>query len=283
MFLPSLTPDKEFDTEKAKILYYDFVKPVKTTYYSKNYLRICTILEGKKQVTVNEFENVEYTKDNFAILAPNSKVDLNIGNKTKALVIEVDNNVVNQLIDRIQIELGHEEIKKVTNHFFLSSFNDEMLGTYKRIVKTLNSQEKRKEFLLDLYIQEMLYEILKFRGAKEIINSVKNARINNILSYINESYHKNIKVADIAKIFGMEEYEFCRYFKTYTCKTPKEYIKELRLKKAKELLQYQSVTETCYDVGYENISYFIKEFKKAFHITPKQYQKKVKNNKKDGL
>ncbi|GAV23015.1 helix-turn-helix domain-containing protein [Carboxydothermus pertinax] len=276
MFLPSLTPDKEFDTDNAKILYYDFDKPIKTTYYSKNYLRICTILEGKKQVVINDFDSIEYTKDDFTILAPNSKVILKIGNKTKALVIEVDNNVLSQLIEKVQLELGFEEIKKITNHFFLSKFNEETLGTYKKIVKAFNSNEKGKEFILNLYIQELLYEILKFRGAEEIIGTVKNAKINSIISYINDCYTKNIKIADIAKYFGMEDYEFIRYFKTYTCKTPKEYIKELRLKKARELLKHQSVTETCYDVGYENISYFIKEFKKAFNITPKQYQKEVK-------
>lgn len=56
-------------------------------------------------------------------------------------------------------------------------------------------------------------------------------------------------------------------------KISKGIYKGLKIKKAKELLAFQNVTEVSFDVGYENISYFIKEFREKYGITPKEYKK----------
>lgn len=145
-----------------------------------------------------------------------------------------------------------------------------MLDTYKKIIDVFKSESANKKFLIDLYSQKIIYDIFKYKGAERIINK-KGSDINLIISYIKENYNKNIRVSDLAKELGMKEYEFTRYFKKYTGKTPKEFIKDLRLLKAKELLAYESVTDVCFDIGYENISYFIKEFKNKYGLTPKQF------------
>ena len=54
--------------------------------------------------------------------------------------------------------------------------------------------------------------------------------------------------------------------------TPGEYITNLKLIRAKEMLRTQNVTEVAYDLGYDNISYFITIFKNKYGITPKQYK-----------
>ena len=50
--------------------------------------------------------------------------------------------------------------------------------------------------------------------------------------------------------------------------TPNDYLTSLKLNEAARLLKFSSVTEVAYDLGYENISHFIKLFKKKFGLTP---------------
>jgi len=66
---------------------------------------------------------------------------------------------------------------------------------------------------------------------------------------------------------------FRREFKDQFQMTPKKWLKEKRIEKAIKLIDTQtmSVTELAYEVGYENISYFIKAFKLQTGLSPKQY------------
>ena len=75
----------------------------------------------------------------------------------------------------------------------------------------------------------------------------------------------------------MSEANFCQYFKKVTGVTPKDYLTNIKLTRAKDMMKSGSVTEAAMDLGYENISYFISLFKEKYGITPKQYQKELKN------
>lgn len=97
--------------------------------------------------------------------------------------------------------------------------------------------------------------------------------IYNILDYINNNYLYRLKILDIVKEFNMKEYEFIKYFKKFIGKFLKEYIKDLKFNIVKELLKYENVINVCYDVGYENIFYFIKEFKNKFGVILNLYKK----------
>ncbi|SCP94824.1 Helix-turn-helix domain-containing protein [Anaerobium acetethylicum] len=70
----------------------------------------------------------------------------------------------------------------------------------------------------------------------------------------------------------MSPSNFSQQFKLITDQTPKEYMTRLRLMKAKQFLKNLSVTDTAYELGYDNISHFIRLFKQEYGMTPKQYQ-----------
>ncbi|MCE7622852.1 helix-turn-helix domain-containing protein [Vibrio fluvialis] len=65
---------------------------------------------------------------------------------------------------------------------------------------------------------------------------------------------------------------FSQKFKLVTNQTPKEYFTRLKLNQSKRYLNQLSVTDTALELGYENISHFIRLFKKEFGVTPKQFK-----------
>ncbi len=70
----------------------------------------------------------------------------------------------------------------------------------------------------------------------------------------------------------------CRFFKEMTNRTPIEYLVFYRIERACEELSYgeKSITEVALDCGFNDLSYFIKTFKKLKGVSPKQYQKTLK-------
>jgi transcriptional regulator GlxA family with amidase domain len=83
---------------------------------------------------------------------------------------------------------------------------------------------------------------------------------------------------NIAEQFDMSPRNFSRRFKLAIGKTPIKYLHEMRLNNAKELLQSSnlSVAEIAYKVGYNDMSYFAKLFKKELYVSPKEYRKTVR-------
>ena len=70
-----------------------------------------------------------------------------------------------------------------------------------------------------------------------------------------------------------------RYFKKYLSMTPKRYLEDRKLSQACMLLrQNYSVTDACYESGFDDYSHFIAIFKKNFGITPLKYKKNILNS-----
>jgi AraC-like DNA-binding protein len=90
-------------------------------------------------------------------------------------------------------------------------------------------------------------------------------------------YAGRLSIKKIADDLGMSEANFSQRFKKIIGINPKEYLTRLKMKKAEAIIAHESVTDTAFDLGYENISHFIENFKAVYGITPKQYKKKHKN------
>jgi AraC-like DNA-binding protein len=79
----------------------------------------------------------------------------------------------------------------------------------------------------------------------------------------------------------MSESNFTNQFKKIIVIKPTEYIKNKKLELAIKLHETESVTDVAFNLGYSNISYFIKLFKSKYNVTPKQYKLNILINNYD--
>jgi len=142
---------------------------------------------------------------------------------------------------------------------------------------------------LIIRIQKLLKEkesIQNYFSQDSIIN-LKNYLVNNEEKYFMEKVvafiHSNIENENLQSLLlekelGMSNSQLYRTIKQLFDFTPSDLIRTIRLKHAAELLQKSSLTvsEICYQSGFNNRSYFYREFKKMYGITPKNYQIKTK-------
>ncbi|WP_228442066.1 helix-turn-helix domain-containing protein [Chryseobacterium nematophagum] len=99
-----------------------------------------------------------------------------------------------------------------------------------------------------------------------------------IYDYVHENYHEKPNVHDIAHAVHLTTGAFCRYFKKQTNITFTAFVNKYRISQAKTfLLQNSSVSEVCYNVGFDNIPYFCALFKKIVGDTPTNFKKKFSN------
>ena len=90
-----------------------------------------------------------------------------------------------------------------------------------------------------------------------------------------------IDLDEIAAAAFMSRFHFIRVFKQAYGITPRQYLRDLRVSKAKELLKKgSSVTQVCFDVGYSSLPTFSSAFKRSTGYAPLAYQKMHKSNLK---
>lgn len=124
-------------------------------------------------------------------------------------------------------------------------------------------------------ITEMILECVRTDNVSEV-----NARskMQMAVRYIREHFNENIAVNDLAERYGMSPNYFSSVFKKEMKQSPVNYITELRMKKAMELLEHSemSVVDIAKKVGYEEGQYFFRVFKKYAGMTPLNYREQYR-------
>ena len=126
-------------------------------------------------------------------------------------------------------------------------------------------------FLLDSVIPPVAVMLEKlFIETGDVIGDEYNA----IVQFLNE-YHKNISLSYLCDVFGRSKSHISHLFKKRSGMTINEYCNNLKLEDARKLLlnTNYSITEIAYDSGFNDISYFIRLFKKKFGVTPFNFKK----------
>lgn len=125
------------------------------------------------------------------------------------------------------------------------------------------------------YLIIIFFELLKAHQEEHSINykNSKETFIINIINYM-EDNHKDCTLNDIAQEFRFNPNYLSRYIKKHTDKTFSHLIQSIRLKKACILLENSalSIDSISQSVGYKNISFFYKKFKKTYNMSPKEYR-----------
>lgn len=152
----------------------------------------------------------------------------------------------------------------------------EYINIFDKIIKEL--QVRRDHFfeLSNLYALELLSLMSRHMSEASLSIHVTNEQIQNVIELINKNSSEQQSVKDYAKLCNMSTCWFIHCFKAYTGMTPQQYITDIRITKAKELLSDSSfnITEIASIVGYDNPFYFSRIFKKNTNLSPRDYKNK---------
>ena len=106
----------------------------------------------------------------------------------------------------------------------------------------------------------------------------KSRRIEKVNEYIKQNLYQKIQLKDVADLVNMSESAFSHFFKKRTNSSFSDYITDLRLGHAARLLieTERSISEVCFDSGFNNVSNFNRTFKKKLGFTPSMFRAQQK-------
>lgn len=228
-----------------------------------------------------------------------SDTDLRKKKITKAVEAEPDENTMIQLSQMLGTERAGEAIatlKRIfegarTGAYDFDRMHDNLLAfvknireTYKNVVKSDEEKLGQFEHMYRYPCAEQLFaDILAFLGTfVEVMNNqfddYKNKqKIQLAIQYITENYDKDLNMAVVSNYISMNYSLFSYVFKQYTGSNFVNYLKDLRMKEAKRLLEETElrVNEVSQRIGYDNEKHFMKTFKSVCGVSPTEYRRNM--------
>ena len=133
--------------------------------------------------------------------------------------------------------------------------------------------------LLKLKFKELILLLLQTDNAENIItlfSHLFNPRQAGLFEVVEAHLYSSISILDLARLTGRSLSTFKRDFQAQFGDTPANFMKEKKLEKALELLQSTelSVSEICFEVGFQDTSHFTKTFKLKYKQSPSEYRKR---------
>ena len=223
----------------------------------------------------------KYSESDLALIGPNIP-HLNFDYGVKTIVETVVVQMKEDFLGREFLSLP--EMSAIKNLFYKAKNGLAFYGETKKLagekLKRLNTLPHFQQLLLLLEIFQLLGESKEADtlNAKPIASASllkEQQRIHKVYHFIETNYQKEIDVNEVAELCNLTTAAFCRYFKKSTHYTFTDFLNHFRINQSKKILmQDKTVTEACYESGFENISYFNKTFKKFTGENPSVFRKK---------
>jgi len=157
--------------------------------------------------------------------------------------------------------------------------------TLEKATELIKSLAQKKSFsritgflnLIELLHQANECENLASEGYKPSFSKQETNRINNVYIYVMQNFSEEVSLGVAAELVNMTPNAFCRFFKRHTQKSFSKFVNEMRIGHACKLLMNKqlSISEICYQSGYQNLTNFNKFFKTIMQKSPREYRKEM--------
>ena len=252
-----------------------------------NDLVISSMLRGKKVVRIFDDPAFEYLPGETAIVPANEPMiidfpEAQFTDPTQCIALTVDATYVTQILQYLNEYYNSDkyEMSEWTLRFNQYHFNNdnEISAIINKLIRICSSGDKTKNIFADLSLKELFIRLMQSQrltqATLESANSTNSNRMQYVLHYIQEHLLEKIAIDELSRKAYLSRNMFFKWFKEQFGITPLEYITRERFRLARQLLadKKNSVTSVSQQCGFADVNYFIRAFKKAEGVTPKNWQ-----------
>jgi len=237
---------------------------------------LCVVVQGAKQIAVGD-DVFNYSEGSALVVSVELPA---LGRVTRAstdepylgMTIEFDVGVLHEVMEQLEAPPASSRDGLAV---FIENLSDPAQECIVRLARLLTTPEAIPA-LYPAITRELYYWLLTGPNGGEICKIARREshtrRIADAIYLLRKNFKRQLRVEEMAEAARMSPSSFHQHFKTLTAMTPLQFQKELRLLEARRLMitQSASVTSAAYQVGYESISQFSREYARMFGAPPKR-------------
>jgi len=274
-----------YESYGAELSIYDTFSTAERVRLDSDEILYCGMISGKKILHGKSHFNSTFLPHESFVMAPGESVEIDFPEATEeqptsCLALGISRDKLRDICDRLNYknplpkELGewspeHDHVL----HTFHTEATQQLLV---RIVDSFISHDADRDLVLDLGVTELLTRMLRQQGRNFLLNCARHdptfSALTNVVHFIDEHLAESMTVESLCEVACMSRSKLYQQFRHVMGNGPMEYIQQRRLERARELLtKGRSVTQTCYDVGYVNVSHFSRRFQQQYGLPPRDF------------
>ncbi|NLA84384.1 MAG: AraC family transcriptional regulator [Clostridiales bacterium] len=221
------------------------------------------VLDGEADYMLYDNKNLVVKKGDLVYMPKDSKYESKASIAKRYSYIIVNMDIIDDSMSDIVFTNDISIILNAKNSY------------YENIFREINNAFVKAGMASGIKCKALVYEMLSHLAMDLFKNGLAANRYSKIypgILYLEENYHRNITINELAEVSHLSVSHFRRLFTEYFNMSPIEYINKLKIKKACELLRsgMYTVSETAEKTGFTNIYYFSRLFKEIIGISPKK-------------
>lgn len=252
--------------------------------YGVSYPALCLVAQGEKEVLLGDVL-YRYDANHYLITAAALPIESRIIEASEELpclgvVIKLDPAVVGSVIvETMRPALRNQASVRAFN---VSPMDEDLLSAVNRYLKLMDAPIDEARFLQPLVVREIIYRLLKGEQGGWLCHTAVlggySHRIAEALERLRKDFDQPLRIEDLAQDVGMSVSGFHHHFKAVTAMSPMQFQKRVRLQEARRLMLYENfdAARAGFQVGYEDTSYFNREYKSHFGQPPRRDVQRLK-------
>ncbi|WP_234733084.1 AraC family transcriptional regulator [Tellurirhabdus bombi] len=265
--------------QRARLVELQFDAPVLTS-----------MLKGKKVMHIDELTPFDYLPGESLMLPAHKPMridfpDAELQTPTRCIALTISDEFIRETVNTLneQCPLVEEagEWRLEANNYHLR--NDyEMNSLIDKIIRTFRNDNSFKPFFITNSLKELVVRLMQTRAKSVLLDQTQQYlsthRLAFVIDFIRKNLTRNLSIDELCNKACLSKSHFFRLFKNELGMSPVQFILTERIRLAKQVLSNpaKSITDACYESGFNSLTHFSSAFRSVEQISPRQFKQQLK-------
>jgi AraC-like DNA-binding protein len=275
-----------FSGQDSELSIYDTYASAQRVPLGADQLLFCGMVSGRKVMHSQHLTTPQsFLPHESFIMAPGEWVEIDFPEATQSapttcLTVEISREKVCQVVERMR-DLGSLK-QSPTNGLSTVLHTPHGAETQRlldRLVRVFVDNDPDRDMLIDLGLTELIVRMLRHQDREFVLAHCSREPDRNglyaALTYLRNNLSQPLCIEQLAKQACMSRSRLYQEFKKHFDCTPAELYQQMRLKQAAiKIEQGHTISHTCYELGYTDLSHFSRRFRQMFGCSPTAYRER---------
>ena len=248
-----------------------------------------SMLSGRKVMHLGEIDPFNY-QPGESLLLPSDRLmqidfpDATINEPTRCLALTISDEFIRETVAELNEQVPRVETSDQwqlnTNNYLLQN-DPEISSLIDKLIRLFRENNPFKPFFIKNTLRELIVRLSQTQTRTGLLQQtsqhLNTNRLAYVVAYIRENLTQALSVEELSDKACLSKSHFFRLFKSELGVSPAQFILTERIHRAKAILSNpaKSITDACYESGFNSLTHFSNAFRSVEHVCPRQFKRQL--------
>ncbi|MVM34163.1 helix-turn-helix domain-containing protein [Spirosoma sp. HMF4905] len=248
-----------------------------------------SMLSGRKVMHLREMEPFNY-QPGESLLLPSDRLmqidfpDATTDDPTRCLALTISDEFIRETIAELNENVPRVETidqwQLNTDNYLLQN-DPEISSLTDKLIRLFRENNPFKTFFIKNTLRELIVRLSQTQVQSGLLlqtsEHINTNRLAYVVTYIRENLTRTLSVEELCDKACLSKSHFFRLFKSELGVSPAQFILTERIRRAKAILSNpaKTITDACYESGFNSVTHFSNAFRSVEHVCPRQFKRQL--------